>query len=203
VSEISDSLRKEPVRAFNQATARNDTSIAQLRELASVAPAEIPKIGRAWIDDTLDAAQKSGRVEGAKGMFRDWHNLGSETKQMLFGHVAGLEKELDNFFLAAKRLAEDVNPSGTAHQGMIVGQGVSAGGTAALALTGNVWPLMLFTGGQSAAYALAKAMRSPTTLRVLTQGMNAPKGSVSAIVARQTFQRLIAEANREKDKKKP
>lgn len=198
VAEISDDLRKEPVKAFNQTTARHDTGIAQLRELASVAPAEIPKIGRAWLDDKLQAATATNGFDGAQGLFRDWQNLGGETKKMLYGHTPGLVDELDKFFLAAKKLAENKNPSGTGAQNAITGQ-IGGGGVAAgLALGGVVWPMAMFTMGQGAAYALSKAMRSPATLRILTQGMNAKPNSVTYAMGRQAFQRLLAEAGKEK-----
>src|SRR5690606_34128913 len=47
VGEILDELRHEPVKAYRQATLPGDQNIAYLRQLAKIAPNELPKIGRA------------------------------------------------------------------------------------------------------------------------------------------------------------
>jgi len=172
--ELLDTLAKEPVGVFNQATWAKDAGLARLRNLARVAPNEVRQIGRAWIENALTKATAEGGFGRAQGLLADWHNLGPQTKQLLFRDAAHV-KDLDNFFLLAKKLAENPNPSGTA---LTVLKG------AELSKLGQ--EIMMGAPGLGVGYTLsapvvAKLLLSPRTTRLLLQGLRIP---VSAKAAR-------------------
>ena len=149
VAESFKKLTDEPVQVFNRATWKKDAGIAELRRLAKIAPAEMPKIGRAYLDGLLDRAGHQGAfdVTRAKGLYSDWQNLGPETKKLLFPD-ASHRAALDRFFTLAEQIGRNPNPSGTARQ------------MTAFNLMSTV-PM----------YALAKILYSPASVRKLTQGI--------------------------------
>lgn len=174
VEEVLDRLKDEPVKAFDQVTARRDTAIGYLREIEQVAPDVLPQVGRAWLDDALDLATENGRFEHTDRLLANWQKLGPETKQKLFGERVS---DLDRFFLLAKRLGENPNPSGTAQ-----------------VLKANVADLVL--GLPS--YAIAKILYSPKAARALTRGLEIAygPGRTSQVMQAQAISRII-EATRE------
>lgn len=142
-----ESLRDEPVRAYDQLTAPRDTNITQLSKFEELAPDAVPKVARAWLDERLDRATQSGRFEHADWLHAEWSKLGDETKRKFYGNRA---PDLDAFFLLAKRLNENPNPSGTAN-----------------VLAVNATQVL----GYLPAKALAKILYTPRGVRLLTQGM--------------------------------
>jgi hypothetical protein len=167
--DVLDKLAAEPVRVFNQATWAKDAGIAQLRNLARIAPNEVRQIGRAWLENAITKATAEGGFGRAQGLLAEWQNLGPQTKQLLFRDAAHV-KDLDHFFLLAKKLAENPNPSGTALT-LVKGGEVGAWFTA----PGLGIPYSL------TAPMVAKLLLSPRTTRVLLQGLRLP---VSATAAR-------------------
>lgn len=173
---VRDSLREEPVRAFRQLTAPKDSAVQQLRQVAELAPAEMPKIGRAVLEDMLGQATEAGSFDHAAKLYADWQRLGPQTKQMLFGSQA---PEIEKFFLLAKKLSETPNPSGTAHTLAAYGQ------VAALANPYTMFPAAL---SQLGAGAVAALLHSPRGVKLLTQGASlslsrAPLAVQSAAIA--------------------
>lgn len=116
--DLIDSLpggkMEEPLSVFKRATAPRDAGISFLRQVKEHTPQVLPQIARAKLDELLSIATENGKFEHAGKLYAEWHKLGSETKRMLFPQ-AGQAQSLDNFFLLAKRIAENPNPSGTAH----------------------------------------------------------------------------------------
>lgn len=113
VAETLDLLSGEPGQVFRQLTQNKDVGIARLRAVIRLAPKEMPKVARAFLEDMIQQATAEGGFAHADRLFANWQKLGSETKQALFpkkGQIA----DLDNFFLLAKRIKENPNPSGTA-----------------------------------------------------------------------------------------
>lgn len=166
--DLLDTIREEPVQAFRQTTYAKDAGVDHLRELAKIAPAELPKIGRAYIEDLLTTATSEGGFGKTGTLAAKWDALGPQTKAMLYSpaHV----QDLDNFFRFAKSAGQNVNPSGS-------------GFTAALTASGVYKVLHPATGipleiGQG---ALAKLLWSPTTTRLLTQGLKVPARSVTGL----------------------
>lgn len=158
-ADVLDQLRTEPVQVFNQTVWAKDAGIDRLREIATIAPNELPKIGRAYLEDLVGKATAQGGFSGADGLFTKWQNLGPQTKQLLFQNPR-LVRDLDSFFLLAKKINENPNPSGSAY-------------VASLAAQGGYLALDPVTGGAMAitGYTLAKLLHNPTTVRLLTQGL--------------------------------
>lgn len=112
-ADLLGTLRKEPVQLFNQLTARQDTSIDLLRDVQKTAPQEMPRLGRAYLQGLLDTATAEGGFQKAGTLQNAWQKLGPETKRLLFRDPQTIQN-LDDFFLLAKKISENPNPSGTA-----------------------------------------------------------------------------------------
>jgi hypothetical protein len=112
--DLFETLREEPVQAFEQLTAPGDKGINLLRSIRDVAPTQMMDVARAWLEKQLDLAQQEGGFGHADKMWANWQAMGKQTKQILFS-APGQTQALDRFFLLAKRMAENPNPSGTAH----------------------------------------------------------------------------------------
>lgn len=175
-ADVLDTLNAEPVRVHGQLTAPKDAAIGKLREVAKQAPGELPKIGRAFLDDLLGQATANGGFEHAQRIASKWENLGAETKRMLYKdpeHIA----ELDKFFRLAKMTAHNANTSGTASAAHAAAQG------AALATAvGTVNPVLAVStlGGP---WAVSKFFHSATGVKLLTKGLRIPIGNAAAKTA--------------------
>lgn len=112
--DLFETLRQEPVQAFEQLTAPADKGIQLLRKIREVAPMQMMDVARAWLEKQLDLAKQEGGFGHADKMWSNWQALGKQTKQILFT-APGQTQALDHFFLLAKRIAENPNSSGTAH----------------------------------------------------------------------------------------
>jgi hypothetical protein len=176
-AETLDKLRTEPVQTFRLLTASGDAAVERLREVQRLAPGEVPKIGRAYVDGLIDTATAEGGFGREAKLWAEWSKLGDETKALLYPNK-DLRTALDNFFLVGKKMAENPNPSGTALVAQVPGQ-------AALMMLEPVSGVSLLIGGG----VVSKLLNSPTTARLLTQGMQAPRTSA---VARQLASRLKA-----------
>jgi hypothetical protein len=142
---------REPVRVAGKLTAPNDSALVLLREVAKVSPQEIPKVGRAVLEGLLERQTAEGVfAKRADALWRDWQKLGPQTKAMLYPSVE-LRKALDNFFLLAKRIGDNPNPSGTA-----------------LTRSATQWLQM------APNWAIAKLLYSPRGVRLLTKGFTIP-----------------------------
>lgn len=161
-------LREEPVQAFGQLTWQKDAGIETLRQVAKEAPGELPKVGRAYLENLVGKATAEGGFNRAAGIFQEWQNLGPQTKQLLFKNPM-LVDDLNKFFLGAKKLAENPNPSGSAVVGFIAGQ-------SALAVTNPAVGIPYIIG----AGALSKMLHTPRGVRLLTEGMKVPLGRKAA-----------------------
>ncbi|MDO8632352.1 MAG: hypothetical protein Q7R41_17860 [Phycisphaerales bacterium] len=153
----------EPVRVTNRLTANQDSAIAKLREVQKLAPQELPKIGRAFLDALFEKAQQKGGFGRTDRLFSDWHNLGPETKRLLFKDPR-LVKDLDNFFLLAERTNASINPSGTA----LTAASWSTGIGLMFYSPGTAIPLVITSG------ALSKLMHSPRAVKAFTRGLSMP-----------------------------
>jgi hypothetical protein len=164
-------LRDEPVQLFNQATFAGDAGIQQLRNVAKLAPEAMPKLGRAYVEKLLDTATTEGGFDKGRTLFSQWEKLGPETKKVLFTTPAQI-KEMDNFFLLAKKLGEEANPSMTAMVSHGMGQGV-------LILHNPMLGIPYAIGSA----AVTKLLYSPAGVRLLTQGMKIPISNKGATAA--------------------
>jgi hypothetical protein len=180
-SDLADSLKKEPVRAFNEATAPNDASINSLRQIARVSPDAPKQMGRAYLDKMMNAATAEGGYGRGAKLFAEWERLGPQTKKLMFApdHL----KDLDRFFLLGKKMAETPNPSGS-------GAIVSLGSQGALVMAEPVTGTLVQLGGA----ALSKFLHSPAGVRILTRGLTVPVKAKPAAAA--VFGQVVKEAER-------
>lgn len=112
-ADVLDMLSGEPGQVYRQLTQNKDSGVEKLRAVQQVAPKELPNIARAYLEDLMQTATQEGGFGHADKLWSEWNKLGPEAKKRLFpdkGHV----EALDNFFLLAKRIKENPNPSGTA-----------------------------------------------------------------------------------------
>lgn len=167
---VRDTLNEEPVRAMRQLTAPKDSAIGQLRQVAELAPAEMPKIGRAVLDDLLGKATEAGGFDHAAKLYADWQKLGPQTKQILFGETTA---DLEKFFLLAKKMSEVPNPSGTAHT-------LAAG--AQVASLANPYTFLPAVATQVGAAGLSALLHSPKGVKLLTRGASLSLGRAPAAV---------------------
>ena len=165
---VLDQLRTEPVQTFNQLTWQKDSGVELLRQVQKEVPSELPKIGRAYLENLFTKATAEGGFSRAQGLQASWQNLGPETKRLLFQDPQ-LVGDLDKFFLGAKKIAENPNPSGTE----VVS--ISAGSGALMVTQPHVGIPMALGAG-----ALSKLLHSPLGVRLLTEGMKIPVSNKAA-----------------------
>ncbi|MEI6282636.1 MAG: hypothetical protein WCP82_07960 [Alphaproteobacteria bacterium] len=162
VQAVEKTVRAEPVQAFGQMVYGKDAGIEHLRRINNEIPSEIPKVGRALLEDIFSKATFEGGFDKMDSGLAKWRDLGPETKRILFKNPA-LIADLDNFFHLAKKANHDTNPSGSAKLG-----GVMAGIGYAFKDPVSGAALVIGTG------ALSKLLHSPTVVRSLTEGMRVP-----------------------------
>jgi hypothetical protein len=168
-ADVLESLNAEPVRTVRGATGPRDATIVQLRQVAQQAPAALPQIGRAVLDDFLGKATEGGGFAHADKLYADWQKLGPETKRMLFKDP-GYVKDLDSFFLLAKQAAKNANPSGTAHT------------VAALAQGSTLFEPMVFASTVVGGAGVSAFLHSPAGVRILTEGLKLPRSQAAQAV---------------------
>jgi hypothetical protein len=163
-----DQLPLEPVKLFDKLTSQRDTAINLVRDVSRKAPGSIPAVGRAYIEGLFEKATGAEGKPGAGTAFSQWNKLGDATKEVLFPDPA-LRGRLDNFFTLAKTVAENPNPSGTAHtisSLMTGGILVTHPGLGVASLLG--WPAvtkMLYSDG--GAKLLMSGLRVPVTSKAV------------------------------------
>lgn len=146
-ADVLDLLSGEPGQVFKQLTQSKDVGLKRLREVQKLAPNEMPNVARAYLEDLMQTATQEGGFGHADRLWSDWNKLGMETKAVLFKNPA-LVKSLDDFFMLAKKIKENPNPSGTAQI-----------------------PKFTFAEAFAAvpAWAAAKIMMTPAGVKALTQ----------------------------------
>lgn len=156
---------KSAATAFRGLTSSGDISVGHLADTIKQAPATKPLIARAVLDGLIEHP-----TAGAAKTWSDWQKIGPETKALLYApeHV----KELDAFFKLRKMMADNPNPSGTAHTLLSVAQG---GHLVAEPLSGAAI--------QIGAAALSKLLHSRAGVRLLTRGMRIPVKNQAASAA--------------------
>lgn len=158
-SDLAKQIPTEDVKAFNKLTAPHDVNIGLLRKVVADAPQQAPEIGRAFIQQLFDRAQKGGGFSRVDGIVREWENLGNQTKKLFYPNPA-LQSSIDHFFQGAKLVAENPNPSGTAP---LLQLGAALTGMVSHPVLGGAYLL----GGR----AMAKLLFSPAGVRLLTGGL--------------------------------
>lgn len=160
--DLLDTLRKEPVQVFDQLTARRDTQLNLLRDVKRQAPAEMPKLGRAYLEGLFETATQEGGFGKTGTIANKWDALGPEAKRLMFGSEAQI-KDLDNFFRIAKKISENPNPSGTAST-------LAAATGIGLLITHPVTGVSYVLGSN----VLARALFNPRAAKALAEGLKLP-----------------------------
>lgn len=161
-ADVLKRLRKEPVQTFEQLTMAKDAGIDMLREVQRLAPREMPKLGRAYLEKLFAKAAARDGWSRENSLLTAWENLGPETKKLLYPN-AGLRRDLDAFFKLAVKAAENTNPSGSGWTLLLGGQ----------AGAGVLDPLS-FIATQIGGAAVAKLLYTPRGVKLLTQGLHLP-----------------------------
>lgn len=165
-AEVLAALPDEPVRILTQATYAKDAGIGKLRALARLAPEQMPVVGRALLDDMLDKATAKGGFDGAAGLKKQWDQIGTETKHVLFKNPAHI-RELDHFFTLANRM----NPSLGSPTAYVLG------------VASHAWHLanpVTFAAQEISGATVARLLHSPAGVRALTRGLTVKVGDKAA-----------------------
>ncbi len=168
VADTLNALNDEPGRVYSQALGTKDSNLARLREINRVAPQVMPKLGRAYLEDLLNTATSEGGFDRAQGLWSKWQNLGPGTKQLIFKNPA-LVADLNNFFLLAKKIATNPNPSGT---GYVTSLGAQGGML--------IWQPHIAVPVELSTAVVSKLLHSQAGVKALTQGMRIGVGNKTA-----------------------
>ena len=170
----------EPVNAYRRITQEGDTRAKLLERIGKLAPKELPKVGRAWVEDILETWRQTGESLPTPGvatkMWNDWHAMGAETKKKLIP-LPHVRENWDHFFEGVRRIAANPNPSGTATTLMSLGQFEGAG---RLYAAGNpVWATL----SAITPSAVAALMYTPKGAALMRKGFRIPAGNIAAATA--------------------
>lgn len=163
VSEILKKLttgtNNEPVRIHQKLAQPHDKGIDQLRELERVAPEALPAVARAIITDILEPgpAGTETMLGHAQQSANAWEKIGPSSRRILFPST---HRDITTFLHLRKKLAENPNPSGTAHVGIM---GAHLALYIAHPLSGIVSVVP--------PYVLAKLLYTPRGIKLLTEGI--------------------------------
>lgn len=182
VADVLDDLGKEPAATVQKLLGQKDRAVTQLREIRKHAPEAVGEMGRAYLDDLFGQAEKAGGFNKTDKLFAEWSKLGTATKKELFADALKKNPDylsnLDRFFLAAKKLSENPNPSGSGIQAMNAARGTLAAGGL---INPKSWVLLgMYEAGGA---ATAAALRSPKIARLLTRGVTVPMPTRAAKAA--------------------
>jgi hypothetical protein len=192
--EILDVLKgtaEEPVAAYRRIVQPGDAKIRFLRQVNREAPEQVAIAGRAYLEDLLKTATEEGGFKRFDKLWADWRNLGPETKKLLYKNPV-LRENIDKFFLAAKKIGENPNPSGTATTLISM---LTGGGGAWLAGPGATAGTILTAG------AIAKLLYSPRGAKLLTQGLTLSGRGAAADAAWGKIMQIVGESDEEKIQK--
>lgn len=118
------------------------------------------------LNKIFEKGQATGGMSREAGMWQDWLRMRGDIARQL---PAPLVSDLEKFFLGAKRLAENPNPSGSATTAISTAMLTHAAYHPATGV-----PALLGTG------MLAKLLRSRAGVQALTRGLDIPLGTPAA-----------------------
>jgi hypothetical protein len=207
-------LKQEPGRLYNKMKTSGDDALAFLREVRDLAPQEMGKVGRAYLDTIMARVRESGFTY-ADGILRDLRALGPESKKILFADAIKADPafltNLDNLAVGMSRMAKQFNRSGSGHtialtsHGIISGAGAAAGGVMGGASgAAEGFAASLATSALTDAVVgkvFSGLMRNPTFVRLMADGLRSPAArryaATSASVARDSaLAKLFSDAMR-------
>ncbi len=112
-NDILESLPTEPGQIVKRLARNDDTSIQLLRNVQKTAPKALPSVARSVVEGLVDDMTYQGDIRKAQGAVRQWHNIGDNTKAILFPNPA-VRQNITDFVNFAEMMTRNSNPSGTA-----------------------------------------------------------------------------------------
>lgn len=106
-------LKMEPAAIVNRLTAPGDTGLTNLRSVQRLAPGEMSGVARNFLEGLMDDMFYQGDVRRAQSAVKKWHDLGDETKDILFPNPT-IRQNATDFFNLVKMTQEKANASGSA-----------------------------------------------------------------------------------------
>jgi len=167
VGDLLKQTRAEPVQAYKQLVKPGDAGFDRLNAIVKTTPDLAPMLGRAWLDERLALATREGGFGHTARLFKDWRDLGPQTKALLF--PADVRAALDQFFQLAKKY--DINPNTSGTSGVIA-QMEAGQYLVRHPVKGTI---AILNGRQ-----IARMLFSPGLARKLTQGITLPLKSAAA-----------------------
>lgn len=169
----------EPVAVYNKLTGDKDVRTQFLKRIRAMAPAQMPMVGRAFMEELLNRVFREGDLAHTQQALNEWDALGRESKLVLFRN-ANVVDDLDQTMLAMKRMAQEANPSGSGYMialnnmkqllttALGAAVGGASGGTGGMGLGAAVGGI----GGTIAMNAgLARLLFNPKYSKMLRQGI--------------------------------
>lgn len=112
-NDVLKALPEEPARLVRRLASNDDQSIQLLRSVQQTAPKSLPSVGRSVVESLVDDMTYQGDVRRAQSAVRSWHNIGDETKAILFPDPA-VRQNITDFVNFAEMMTRKANPSGSA-----------------------------------------------------------------------------------------
>jgi hypothetical protein len=151
----------------------------QLKRLAVQSPQSVDNLARAWFEDRFTQAASKDGFNLTKAS-ADWRSMSPETKQVAFKSAIAKDpnylQKVDDFFLAARKIQENQNPSGTGAAAANYIKMATLPITAAYAphVAAGVLAEDLMANG------FARAMNNPRVVSLLIDGLKLPTNAVAA-----------------------
>lgn len=134
--------------------------------------------GADWLTDTFKGAEAEGGFNHTQALWGKWTRLADDAKKTMFSPDQA--RDLNNFFLGVKKLAENPNPSGSGVIANIGGQMALLGTRPAAGAA-----VILGTG------AISKLLHTPGGVQLLTEGIKIPVGSTRGVMVANRIAQLI------------
>lgn len=184
-AELLGDLHDEPAALYKNLISGGDRTLNTLQDLRRVAPREVQTVGRTFLEGLMEKATAEGGFRRAEGVMADWRTMGPETKRLLFGEQ--LTKDLDGFFLAAKKLAPHEGSATAGRLTALVPYGIATEVARSLLTGAPAHAAMELGAGVATAYVLpniaARVLFAPGGARLLTK-LASPVGGATAATAR-------------------
>jgi hypothetical protein len=180
-AELLQDLHSEPSALYHNLTTGGDRVFDTLKDLNRMAPKEVRTVGRTYLEGMIDKATAEGGFARSAGVMADWKRMGPETKKLLFGPQ--LTKELDQFFLAAKKLAPAEGSATAGRMAAFAPYALAGEVVRGLATGGLEMGAKELAGGIGAAYVMpniaARVLFTQGGPSLLTRALTSPVGTVA------------------------
>ncbi len=111
-NDILESLPTEPGQIVKRLARNDDTGVQLLRNVQQTAPKALPSVARSVVEDLVNELTYQGDVRRAQSVVRSWHNIGDQTKAILFPD-ATKRQNITDFVNFAEMMTRQANPSKT------------------------------------------------------------------------------------------